>query len=165
MNFLGMGPAELLLVLALALIVFGPDKLPDIARQLGRVVAEFRRVSSDVTREIQRSIEDQPPTSGPRIVRQAPPSGPPPVQPAATPFTFSAPAEADAPKPNGEPENRILPPTNGEREKPATAPVNGEPRPVPPSGGSWEDGPAPPATHNPTAAAPSDPGEEVRRPL
>src|SRR5436190_2929889 len=154
MNFLGMGPAELLLVLALALIVFGPDKLPDIARQLGRVVAEFRRISSDVTREIQRSIEDDPPTSGPRIVRQAPPSGPAPVQPAVTPFTFSAPAESGAPRTNGDPENRILPPTNGEAEKPTTASTNGEPRTVPPAGGSWEDGPAPAVTHNPTPATP-----------
>ena len=79
MNILGMGPAELLLVLALALIVFGPDKLPDIARQLGRVVGEFRRVSSDVTRELQRSIQEDPPAAGPRIVRQAPPSGPTPI--------------------------------------------------------------------------------------
>ena len=142
MNILGMGPAELLLVLALALIVFGPDKLPDIARQLGKVVGEFRRVSSDVTRELQRSIQEEPPASGPRIVRQAPPSGPTPVQPAASPVA-AAPVHPGA----DVAENRILPPTNGEAPAPPTAP--------PP--GSWEEGPAKPV-------APQAP-EEPRRTL
>ncbi len=142
MNVLGMGPAELLLVLALALIVFGPDKLPDIARQLGRVVGEFRRVSSDVTREIQRSMQEEPPAVGPRIVRQAPPSGPTPVQP-ATSLAAGTPVQPEAQAD----ENRILPPTNG--ESPSPAPVA--------TSGSWEEGPTKPPV--------SDPVQEPRRPL
>ena len=132
MNFLGMGPAELLLVLALALIVFGPDKMPDIARQLGKAVGDLRRVTSDVTRELQRSIQEDPSTSGPRIVRQSPtPNPPPPTEPtpAATPSMVE-------PTPSGEP--RILPPSNG-----TTAPT---PPAAPSTQGSWEDGPAQPTS-------------------
>jgi sec-independent protein translocase protein TatA len=150
MNFLGMGPAELLLVLVLALIVFGPDKLPDIARQLGRTVAELRRVSSDVTREIQRSIQDEAPSSGPRIVRQSPitpPPGPAPLSPSA----------ASIPQP----EPTILPPSYGGTltappGEPANAPTNSGPTtPSAPVQGSWEEGPVQPAI--------PDRGQEPRR--
>ncbi len=44
----GIGMPELLLVLALALIVIGPKKLPDIARALGRGFAEFRRATDEL---------------------------------------------------------------------------------------------------------------------
>jgi len=124
MNFLGMGPVELVLVAALALIVFGPDKLPDIARQIGRMVGELRRVSSDVTREIQRGIQDEPSGSGPRIVRQSTPS--PPQQ---TPVDAAVP---DTPS--------ILPPANAPLPTSASTP------------GSWEDGatqPTPPSPQDP----------------
>ncbi len=97
MNILGMGPAELLLVLAIALIVFGPDKLPDIARQVGRTVGELRRVSSEVTREIQRSIQEEPSGPGPRIVRQSPtPTAPAPAPgPPTVGNNPAAPAESN----------------------------------------------------------------------
>ncbi len=44
----GIGMPELLLIMALALIVIGPKKLPDIARALGRGLAEFRRATDDL---------------------------------------------------------------------------------------------------------------------
>lgn len=40
------GPAEIMVVLLVALIVLGPSRLPDAARSLGRAVGEFRRVAS-----------------------------------------------------------------------------------------------------------------------
>lgn len=46
------GLTELLVVLAIALLVIGPKRLPDIGRQLGRTIREFRRASSTVTREL-----------------------------------------------------------------------------------------------------------------
>jgi len=81
MNFLGMGPLELLLILGLALIVIGPGKLPEVARQVGKTVGELRRVSSEVTRELQRSINVESDSSSPPPVRHVPPVVPP--QPAA----------------------------------------------------------------------------------
>lgn len=44
----GIGMPELLLILALALVVLGPKKLPDLARALGRGFAEFRRATDDL---------------------------------------------------------------------------------------------------------------------
>lgn len=44
----GIGMPELLLILALALIVIGPKKLPDIAKALGRGLAEFRRATDEL---------------------------------------------------------------------------------------------------------------------
>lgn len=56
MNFLGLGPGELILVAILGLIVFGPGKLPEIAGQIGRVVRDFRRSTSEISSEFQRSF-------------------------------------------------------------------------------------------------------------
>ena len=42
------GPAELILVLVIVLIIFGPGKLPDIGNALGRGIREFRKASNDL---------------------------------------------------------------------------------------------------------------------
>ncbi|SMC19978.1 sec-independent protein translocase protein TatB [Desulfacinum hydrothermale DSM 13146] len=44
----GIGFPELLLILAIALIVVGPNKLPDLARALGRGLAEFRKATNEI---------------------------------------------------------------------------------------------------------------------
>ncbi|MCG6982598.1 MAG: Sec-independent protein translocase protein TatB [Deltaproteobacteria bacterium] len=49
----GIGMPELLLILAIALIVVGPKKLPELARALGRGIAEFKKA----TNEIKESLE------------------------------------------------------------------------------------------------------------
>src|SRR6185503_15436579 len=56
MNFLGMGPMELMLILVLALIIFGPGKLPEIAGQVGKVVRDFRRTTADLSSEFSRTL-------------------------------------------------------------------------------------------------------------
>jgi TatA/E family protein of Tat protein translocase len=57
MNILGMGPLEILLILVIALIVFGPAKLPEIMGQVGRAIAEFRRMTSSLSDEFNRTIQ------------------------------------------------------------------------------------------------------------
>lgn len=52
------GWQEVFLVMFFALIVFGPKRLPDIGRQIGRAVREIRRVSGDFQREIQTYTGD-----------------------------------------------------------------------------------------------------------
>jgi sec-independent protein translocase protein TatA len=74
-----MGPLEVLLILALALIVFGPDRLPELARQVGRTVMEVRRITSDLTTEVNRSLQLEEP--------QSPPSRAPVVRPVPPPIT------------------------------------------------------------------------------
>jgi len=57
MNFLGMGPLELVLIVVLALIVFGPAKLPEIMGQIGRAIGDFRRATSELSDEFNRTIQ------------------------------------------------------------------------------------------------------------
>jgi TatA/E family protein of Tat protein translocase len=56
----GIGMPELLLILALALIVLGPKKLPELARALGKGMAEFRRATDELKDEF-RQLENEPP--------------------------------------------------------------------------------------------------------
>lgn len=48
----GIGTTEVLIILAVALVVIGPSKLPELARTLGKGMAEFRRMSSDLKHTI-----------------------------------------------------------------------------------------------------------------
>ena len=48
----GLGMPEILLILAIALIVIGPKKLPDLAKNLGRAMGEFKRSAQDFKRTI-----------------------------------------------------------------------------------------------------------------
>lgn len=47
----GIGVPELIIILIIGLIVFGPGKLPEIGRGLGKTIREFRRVSSGIMDE------------------------------------------------------------------------------------------------------------------
>jgi TatA/E family protein of Tat protein translocase len=80
----GLGFTEILVILVVALLVFGPDRLPELARSLGRGLAEFRRASSDLRRSVMETAEE------PRIAK-------PPLPPSSK---SEAPA---APSPQGEP--------------------------------------------------------------
>ncbi len=48
----GIGMPELIIILVIALIVIGPKKLPEIARSLGKGLAEFKRASDDFRQNI-----------------------------------------------------------------------------------------------------------------
>ena len=50
----GIGMPELLVILVVALVVLGPNRLPELARTLGKAMAEFRRQSSDIMDEFQQ---------------------------------------------------------------------------------------------------------------
>ena len=81
----GIGLPELMVILVVALLVFGPTKLPELARSLGRGLAEFRRASSDLRQSFVEATEE------PLIERQPPK---PPGAPAE-----DAPAEPEADQP------------------------------------------------------------------
>ncbi len=46
------GTPELLVIFLLVLILFGPDKLPELAKQIGKGVRQLRRASDDIKRQI-----------------------------------------------------------------------------------------------------------------
>lgn len=68
------GPWELILVLVIVLIIFGPGKLPDIGNAIGKGIREFRRASSDIedavrgepNREEKRAEPVEPTSRDPR---------------------------------------------------------------------------------------------------
>ncbi len=68
MDFLGMGIGEILLILIVALIIWGPRRIPEIARTLGRIMHTLKKASLDLTAEVTKEIEgkekDQPSQSG-----------------------------------------------------------------------------------------------------
>ena len=54
-----MGPLEILLIFALALILLGPKRLPEAARQLGRMLGEVRRTTDDLRRTLDQEVRDE----------------------------------------------------------------------------------------------------------
>lgn len=58
MDFLGIGPMELMVILVIALIVFGPHRLPEIAAQLGKFMNQMRQTGVELTRELNRELEE-----------------------------------------------------------------------------------------------------------
>ncbi len=53
----GIGGWEMLLIGVVALLVFGPKRLPELARTMGKGLAEFRRASSDLRRSIDLDLD------------------------------------------------------------------------------------------------------------
>jgi TatA/E family protein of Tat protein translocase len=51
------GAPEIVLLAIFALVIFGPKRLPEIGRQVGRAIAEVRRVSRDFEREVRDATE------------------------------------------------------------------------------------------------------------
>src|ERR1700732_2393284 len=65
MDLFGISPLNLLLILGVLLIVFGPDRLPEMAARAGKLVRDLRSYASDVTSEFGGGIaESQPQFAG-----------------------------------------------------------------------------------------------------
>lgn len=60
---LGLSPIRLLIIVVVALIVFGPDKLPEFARQAGAAWKTLRSLQERVESEIRQTVPDLPKTS------------------------------------------------------------------------------------------------------
>jgi len=101
MPFIGnIGAPELIIIAIIALVIFGPGKLPEVAQSLGRGVREFRKAASDVNDAA--SLDPAPPS--PTATAPAPPvatmvAPPPNPAMAATPPATSAQADAPAAMP------------------------------------------------------------------
>jgi Tat protein translocase TatB subunit len=74
-----LGGPEVLLLLVLALIVFGPRKLPEIGKSMGRMLAEFRRASNDFKRTLEDEVEAEKLRA---VIAEEPFAPPSPVPPA-----------------------------------------------------------------------------------
>jgi sec-independent protein translocase protein TatA len=54
-----LGIQELVLILVIALIVFGPKKLPELGRSLGKTIAEFKRTSNEIKNSIEKELDEE----------------------------------------------------------------------------------------------------------
>ena len=52
-----LGMPEIMMIMLLALLLFGPKKLPEIGKQVGKALGEFRRASNDLKRSIQDEVD------------------------------------------------------------------------------------------------------------
>jgi len=109
-----LGPLEIVMVAVVALLVFGPDKLPDIGKQIGRAMREFRRVQSQLEDEVRGSFltEGVSPSSTPEGATNV---GAPAVETETT-ATFPVPMaplpDNDADRGQSDPSAPPHPPTN-----------------------------------------------------
>lgn len=53
-----LGPFELILILCIALVVFGPSKLPQVGRSLGQAIKEFKKGTADIRKDLNGLTED-----------------------------------------------------------------------------------------------------------
>jgi Tat protein translocase TatB subunit len=90
-----LGGPELFLIFVVALIVFGPRKLPEIGKSLGRMMAEFRKASNDFRSTIESEVEAEKIREAMRI--EPPRVDPTPIQPPAAPAAAPAGEPASGP--------------------------------------------------------------------
>ena len=58
MTFLGMGPLEVMIILVVAFIVLGPQRMLDAAKLLGKATREVRRMSQGITEVLDETMEE-----------------------------------------------------------------------------------------------------------
>lgn len=84
------GGPEILIVLLVALLLFGSQRLPELARNLGKSIREFKKATAGLEEELKRALETPPPAPRPRLPAapatverpiEAPPHDPPPPTP------------------------------------------------------------------------------------
>ena len=95
----GIGGPELMVIMFVVLLLFGADKLPELARGMGKAMREVKKATSGVEQEIKRAMEEDPVTPKPlpkpaasvaqqpsATVNTAPPFGAEPPREIAPPF-------------------------------------------------------------------------------
>jgi TatA/E family protein of Tat protein translocase len=104
--FGSLGFTEIAFILVLALLLFGPKRLPEIGRTIGKGLAEFRRASNDLRRTLESEValDEADQKRRPAPVPPARPSAVPTADAAAAqPAADSAPGEAGEAEPASRP--------------------------------------------------------------
>ncbi|MGC8722530.1 MAG: twin-arginine translocase TatA/TatE family subunit [Acidobacteriota bacterium] len=133
------GSGELLLILVVALLLFGPQKLPELGKSLGRAIREFKRATQELQETIEREVEDikrtatvEPPAERPSGALPAP-SYRPPAETATAPVSSPADQERRDALPATGSQPPVAPPQSpspgtGELERRNEPPPPAEPR-------------------------------------
>jgi TatA/E family protein of Tat protein translocase len=72
----GIGFQEMLIILVVVLIFFGPKRLPDLAKSMGKGIAEFKKASEEVKRGIDEAMKEEPAKEEPPAAGTAAPHDP-----------------------------------------------------------------------------------------
>ncbi|MGD8374688.1 MAG: Sec-independent protein translocase protein TatB [Acidobacteriota bacterium] len=155
--FGSIGGTELLLIMVIALLVFGPRKLPQLGRTIGKAMGEFRRASNDFRSSLEREIEAEEPSRGAQGFR--PPAPPPPSSAVPRDRPDDGPGRQPAPDGGGTPEGPAAPATPQPGAGSGTAPEDRSAERREPRAGGPEGPPAPGAA--PGKRAPSEGGTET----
>ena len=97
----GLGFGEILIVLALALVLLGPERLPDVAKQLGKGLREFKKATSEFKQQVEQELysDEKHPSSNPSLMQpstQSPTATPSSAELDATATAAPAPASLTA---------------------------------------------------------------------
>lgn len=98
MNFFGIGPMELVFILILALIIFGPGRLPEIGRAVGKSIRDFRAMTQEVTSQFSLDLEEAVKTKearGTQTSAQGATEPSEPSEPPSPPEAAAEPSEAE----------------------------------------------------------------------
>jgi sec-independent protein translocase protein TatB len=148
-----LGGPELILILVIALIVFGPRKLPEIGKSIGRMMVEFRKASTEFRRTVEQEVDAEKRRPTPKLEK-----------PRATTGTAAATAQAVGSEPTSSPEpgaSPALEPGSAEPTSEARADDAGDggPTPEPPPEGHPEPHRSSPPSPEP-GAVPQPSGPE-----
>ena len=112
----GIGFQEMLIILVVVLIFFGPKRLPDLAKSLGKGIAEFKKASEEVRKGIEDAVKEESVEGAPK---------PPEDLSAYGKAPGSAPAPEGRAKPEPAPPTEVPPPAGG--TPPDNAPMDHAP--------------------------------------
>lgn len=74
--FGSIGGTELLVIMVIALLIFGPRKLPELGRSIGKGLSEFKRASNDLKRSLEEEIDLEERGKGGNQISDGPDAGP-----------------------------------------------------------------------------------------
>lgn len=80
----GIGGPELMMIMFIVLLLFGANRLPELARGMGKSIREFKKAASGVEDEVRRAMEEEPAKPAPKPAGAIPAASEPPAPPAAT---------------------------------------------------------------------------------
>jgi sec-independent protein translocase protein TatA len=84
----GLGGPEMLLIMVVILMLFGANRLPELAKGLGKSIREFKKAASGVEEEVRRAMEEEPAKPAPKpagTIEQQAGAPKPPVSPTLPP--------------------------------------------------------------------------------